>query len=114
MPDAGIWEQYPSIGPVLFGNSRIKFESSVAVSHLRMDRHMAQRLRPRIVLASLVFAAFSVFSESAAAQAIWSGLTKSFSKASLADPTLPANQDVLTANVKLTRASFGGMFNIAS
>jgi hypothetical protein len=43
---------------------------------------------------------------------VWTGPTISFTKSSGADFTLPANQDQLTANVALTRASTQGMFNI--
>src|SRR5689334_9451276 len=45
---------------------------------------------------------------------VWTGLTKSFTKAFGADPTLPANQDRLTTNVVLTRGLSGGLFNIAA
>jgi hypothetical protein len=47
------------------------------------------------------------------AATIWTGPTITFSKAANADQTLPANQDKLTNNVILTRASTQGMFNIA-
>ena len=42
---------------------------------------------------------------------VWSGLTKSFSKAGFADSTNPANWDQLTPNVALTRADTGGIYN---
>jgi hypothetical protein len=45
---------------------------------------------------------------------VWTGLTKSFTKPFGADPSLPANQDALTANVILTRGFSGGLFNIAA
>jgi hypothetical protein len=48
-----------------------------------------------------------------AAATVWTGPTITFSKAANADQTLPANQDKLTNNVILTRASSQGMFNIA-
>jgi hypothetical protein len=75
---------------------------------------MAQRLRSPFVVTSLMFAFSLVFGESASAQTIWSGLTKSFSKADFTDANLPENQDALTANVILTRGSSGGMINIAA
>ncbi len=43
---------------------------------------------------------------------IWTGPATTFTKASFADWTLPANQDRLTANVWLTRADTQGLFNI--
>jgi hypothetical protein len=43
--------------------------------------------------------------------AVWSGLTKSFSKASYADSTDPAIWDQLSPNVALTRADLHGIFN---
>jgi len=61
-----------------------------------------------------MFAVALVFGQRAAAQTIWSGLTKTFTKPSAGDPMLPENQDVLTSNVKLTRGSSGGLINIAS
>jgi hypothetical protein len=45
------------------------------------------------------------------AATVWSGPTISFSKSALDDPTLPANQDRLTANVWLTRGSSQGLYN---
>jgi hypothetical protein len=45
---------------------------------------------------------------------VWTGLTKTFTKDFGVDPTLPANQDPLTANVVLTRGLSGGLFNIAA
>ncbi|MGD9633166.1 MAG: hypothetical protein AB7G28_02035 [Pirellulales bacterium] len=50
--------------------------------------------------------------EAAAAPIVWTGSAFSFSKSSGANPTLPANQDQLTANVSLTRGNTQGMFNI--
>jgi hypothetical protein len=47
------------------------------------------------------------------AATVWTGPTITFSKVANADQTLPANQDKLTNNVILTRASTQGMFNIA-
>ncbi|MDD2675728.1 MAG: hypothetical protein PHF81_12690 [Flavobacterium sp.] len=45
---------------------------------------------------------------------IWNGPTITFSKANYADYTLVQNQDVLTNTVKLTRANYQGLFNIAT
>jgi len=76
---------------------------------------MARYLRLLFADASLVFAISFMFAPSAAAQTIWSGLTKSFTKDAGSDPTLPQNQDALTANVILTRGtSGGGLYNIAA
>ncbi|MEE4247703.1 MAG: T9SS type A sorting domain-containing protein [Kangiellaceae bacterium] len=47
------------------------------------------------------------------AQTVWTGPKITFSKASNADWTLEVNQDRITANVWLTRASNNGIFNIA-
>jgi len=60
------------------------------------------------------FALVCEFAEVARAVTVWTGLTKSFTKPFGADPTLPANQDALTASVVLTRGSNGGLFNIAA
>ncbi len=75
-----------------------------------MPRHLATVVfsRPSILAAVLLF------SQPANAQTVWSGLTKSFSKAAGSDDTLPQNQDPLTANVVLTRGSSGGLINIAA
>lgn len=43
---------------------------------------------------------------------IWTGPKITFSKAAFADTSLPANQDRITDNVWLTRASGSGLFNI--
>ena len=45
---------------------------------------------------------------------IWNSAPLSFTKAPLADWTLPANQDHITNNVWLTRAATQGIFNIAA
>jgi hypothetical protein len=47
------------------------------------------------------------------AQIIWNGPETTFTKADNADHTLPANQDSITANVIITRAGSGSIFNIA-
>jgi len=49
----------------------------------------------------------------ASAQQVYTGLDVEFSKASLADHTLPENQDRMTGNVWITRADTQGIFNIA-
>jgi hypothetical protein len=46
-----------------------------------------------------------------AAPAVYSGFDVSFTKPAYADPTLPENQDLLTANVALTRGSIQGLYN---
>jgi hypothetical protein len=48
------------------------------------------------------------------AQTVWTGLTTTFTKATSSDHMLPANQDMLTPNVILTRGGSGGMINIAA
>jgi len=48
------------------------------------------------------------------APTVWTGPTFSFSKASGANHTLPANQDQITSSVALTRASTQGMINIVA
>ena len=47
------------------------------------------------------------------AATFWTGPEISFSKTPFADPTLAANQDRLTANVWITRASSRGLYNAA-
>jgi hypothetical protein len=75
---------------------------------------MARPLRLLFVNVSLVFSISFMLEPSTAAQTIWSGLTKSFTKTIGSDPSLPQNQDSLTANVILTRGpSGGGLYNIA-
>jgi hypothetical protein len=48
------------------------------------------------------------------AQIIWNGPVITFTKAGLADYTLPANQDRITGSTWLTRANTRGLFNIFS
>jgi hypothetical protein len=50
----------------------------------------------------------------APAQTIWSGFTKSFSKPSGADGSLPENQDTLTEDVIFARGFSNGIYNAAS
>jgi hypothetical protein len=58
---------------------------------------------------------FDLAGEVQAVPTVWSGPTVTFTKtgADTADTTDPLNQDRLTSNVWLTRASSQGMFNIA-
>lgn len=46
------------------------------------------------------------------APSVWNGPTTAFSKVAFADQTLALNQDRMTNNVWLTRASTAGLFNI--
>jgi hypothetical protein len=52
-------------------------------------------------------------SDASWAAVVWTGPISTFSKASGADPTVPANQDHLTSLVSLARGTAAGMFNIA-
>jgi hypothetical protein len=65
----------------------------------------------RWVIACCGVAACLALPTAAGAQTVWSGLTYSFTKAPYADPDDPANQDAITQNVILTRASNGGLYN---
>src|SRR3954469_5577961 len=47
------------------------------------------------------------------AATVWNGPLISFSKAVGADPTLPANQDRITANTWITRGDVRGLYNAA-
>ncbi len=58
-----------------------------------------------------VFAAMAMITASLDAAVIWSGQAVSFTKENNADPTDPANQDAITANVALTRGFTAGLFN---
>jgi hypothetical protein len=49
----------------------------------------------------------------AAAQTVWSGYAHSFTKPASTDPNDPENQDRITDNVWVTRASTGGIYNIS-
>jgi hypothetical protein len=61
---------------------------------------------------TLVCAIFSMIGAASKAGIIWSGPDLTFSKADLADWTLPVNQDRLTDNIWITRKSNQGLFNI--
>jgi len=54
-----------------------------------------------------------VVEQATAAPVVWTGPTLTFSKASGADPLLPANQDRLTDDVQLTRNNTKGLLNAA-
>ncbi|MBT8258042.1 MAG: hypothetical protein KJO49_06190, partial [Bacteroidia bacterium] len=60
----------------------------------------------------LLFIGLSLVSVPGFSQTEWTGPTMTFTKIDFADWTLPANQDMLTANVILTRADNRGLFNI--
>jgi hypothetical protein len=70
-----------------------------------MVRWLSLRALPLLLL----FAA----SPSVHAAEVWSGRVYSFTKPPFADPTNPVNQDRITTQVWLTRASTMGLFNIA-
>jgi hypothetical protein len=48
------------------------------------------------------------------AQTVWNGPPITFSKPGSADPTQPANQDRITANVRITRGGTQGIYNAKS
>jgi hypothetical protein len=76
---------------------------------------MAHPFRWPVVYCCLLLAYTFTFTRLTTAQTVWSGLTKSFTKNAGSDPTLPQNQDSLTADVILTRGpSGGGLYNIAA
>jgi hypothetical protein len=54
-----------------------------------------------------------VVEQTSAAPVVWTGPAFTFSKASGADPLLPANQDRLTDDVQLTRNNTKGLLNAA-
>jgi hypothetical protein len=64
-----------------------------------------------IVLLGAGLLTFSLASQSRGA-IVWDGPPITFTKASFADWTLPENQDQITPNIWLTRASTQGLFNI--
>ena len=59
------------------------------------------------------FCALTGFAAVASAQQVFTGLDVEFVKESLADHTLPENQDRMTDSVWITRANTHGIFNIA-
>jgi len=75
---------------------------------------MRRILRQLLLLGLSVFCVLGFLSQPTNATTVWSGLTKTFSKSSFTDPTLPENQDRLTANVSFSRGSSGGLLNIAT
>ncbi len=68
------------------------------------------RLRPGLLAALLALAALTA-PPLAGAATVWNGPTMTFSKAAGTDPTLPANQDRITANVWVTRGANQGIYN---
>jgi hypothetical protein len=71
---------------------------------------MKRRHSPWFVLIATMLC---LLSGSARGATVWTGPAITFSKASNTDPTVPTNQDHLTALVALTRGTSAGMFNIA-
>ncbi len=67
-------------------------------------------MKRRLLLSISVFLTAGFLS----AQTIWTGPTMTFTKAAFADHTQPANQDAITADVRITRANTMGIFNIAT
>ena len=63
---------------------------------------------------ALASAALVALAGSASAQSVWSGYDYTFSKANLADPSLPENQDRISDTVWITRANAQGIFNAFS
>ena len=59
-----------------------------------------------------ILCASPLVATTAFATAVWNGAPLTFTKTASADLTLAANQDRLTNNVWLTRASTQGLFNI--
>lgn len=49
-----------------------------------------------------------------ATPSVYTGYDVTFSKAGFSDPTAPANQDMITPNVRLTRGGSSGLYNAAS
>jgi hypothetical protein len=70
------------------------------------------RAQIRILLAVILSAAS--FGSRIEAQTVWSGFTKSFTKADGADGSLPENQDILTPNVTFARSFTTGLYNAST
>jgi len=66
----------------------------------------------RLVILLLMLSVAGQFGSISRASTIWDGPLITFEKAALADWTQPENQDRITSNVSLTRASTQGLFNI--
>lgn len=67
----------------------------------------------RLIVSLSIVLLLSLLSSSANAEPrVWTGLTKSFSKAAGVDPQLPGNYDVITDNVAFSRNSTGGIINV--
>ena len=58
-------------------------------------------------------AACALWPSPCVAQTVWTGPTITFTKPNGANWNLPENQDRMTDNVWITRANYGGIFNIA-
>ena len=67
---------------------------------------------PLVLLAALALGP-ALSPPDAVAQTVWSGYDVFFEKVAYADPSLPENQDRITDNVRITRASVQGLFNAA-
>ncbi|MDZ4657727.1 MAG: PEP-CTERM sorting domain-containing protein [Bythopirellula sp.] len=67
----------------------------------------------RILVLALLANAIMLANAVVAAPLVYTGNAVSFSKAGFADPTLPANQDRILSNIRITRAEIQGIFNIA-
>ena len=67
--------------------------------------------RPILLFAGLYLSGVYSPAPLTAAPTIWDGPDFTFTKAPNADPTLAANQDRMTANVWITRASTRGLYN---
>ncbi|MCC6126351.1 MAG: hypothetical protein IT426_15435 [Pirellulales bacterium] len=66
----------------------------------------------RIAFLILACVGFAASGGTAKAVVVWTGPNLTFTKADLADWTLPANQDRMTGNVWITRKNNQGIFNI--
>ena len=72
------------------------------------------KLYRRHLSITIVLLSLAVLVCPAAAQTIWNGTNKTFTKADFADWTLAANQDCITTTVCLTRRSIEALFNAVS
>lgn len=62
---------------------------------------------------ALAFLMTAFITAPAVAQTVWTGPMMTFTKPDFADHTLPANQDMITQDVILTRGATKGLYNIA-
>ncbi len=74
---------------------------------------MRQRAISFLLLPGAVAGSVGCFASGVSASIVWSGLTYTFVNTAGSDPTLPANQDRITDNVWITRATNQGIYNIA-